>query len=152
MKTIMYLLLLCLLNYNCKNNKDNNPVDTSFLSSNESLVWANEFENAVIYYRFINDVNHPIEYWVKDKDCYQHFLDSLEKNNAITINSKDTLEVTIHDKAGDIDYVEKITLTGMGDYIEALFRYYENGKMYDHGNFRFSKSDLEVDGLKLCEN
>lgn len=152
MKTIMYLLLLCLLNYNCKNNNDNNPVDVSFLSSNESTVWANEFENAVIYYRFTNDVTQPVEYWVKDKDCYRYSLNSLGKNDVITINSRDTLEVTRHDNAGDIDYVEKITLTGMGDYIEALFRYYENGKMYDHGNFRFLKTDLDVENLKLCKN
>lgn len=151
MKTVMFLLLLCLLNYNCRNNNYNDPVETTFLSLNESSVWANEFENAVIYYRFINDENHPIEYWVKDKDCYQYFLDSLEVNHAITLNSRDTLEVAIHDKEGDIDYVEKITLTGMGNRIEALFRYYENGKLYDHGTFNFLKSDLDVENLQLCK-
>ncbi|MFH4967273.1 hypothetical protein V8G61_03625 [Gaetbulibacter sp. M240] len=153
MKNLIYLLILSLLNYNCRQQVyDENPFETTFLNLNDNTVWANKFENSVTYYRFINDMNRPLEYWVKDTDCYQYFLDSFENDDVITLNSKDTFEITIKNDAEDIEYIEKITLTDAGNVIKALIRYYENGDLYDQGTIEFSKSDLDVSSLKLCED
>ena len=139
MKNLIYLLILSLLNYNCKQQGyDSNPIGTTFLNLNENTVWANKFENSVTYYRFINDMNRPLEYWVKDTDCYQYFLDSFE--------------ITLKNQEENIEYIEKITLTKTGNVIKALISYYENGELYDQGTIEFSKSDLDVTSLKLCEN
>ncbi|GAA4281060.1 hypothetical protein [Gaetbulibacter aestuarii] len=151
MKKLIYLLPIFLILFTC-NNKDNvndtNP--ETFLEQFENTVWLSNVDEVNTYIRFINDLNHPIEFWVDEGDCFYYDQEDFSEGGSVSENLNNILEFTYSETYGDIEYVEIVTVTVSGNTMVVKYVDYENGEIIESGSVYFSKSTENVDDFTLC--
>lgn len=159
MKKLIYILVLPLFIFNCSKSDDDNlktPVDdnlnTTFLEKYEGTVWISNELDVTSYIRFINNLNTPLENWIDMTDCYYYYLQTLYEGDTLSENSNDTLEFRYVESDEGVEYLDIITLTASGNTIEAEYKYYEDGDLYESGTLYLSKSSIDVDGFILCDD
>lgn len=151
MKKIMYLLPIFLILFTCsKSDNENPPNVTTFLEQYENTVWISNADEANTYVRFVNDLNHPIEFWIDNGDCFYFDQEDFSEGGSVTKNLNNILEFTYSETYGDIEYVEIVTITISGNSMVASYVDYENGEKIGSGSIYFTKSTENVDDFILC--
>ena len=148
MKKLFFLFVIPLILFNCDKDDDGNA-PLSFLEKHQGTVWQDS-SSGEEYFRFINNVNSPLESWFFWVDCYEYDLAVFGEGQTININSNNTFEVETVEFDGLNEYLDIITLTISGNSLELSYRYYENGEMYASGSEFYTASTVDVDSLTLC--
>ncbi|MFH4967275.1 hypothetical protein V8G61_03635 [Gaetbulibacter sp. M240] len=153
MKKSIYLIPFIFIIFTCsKSDPVTNTTSQTFLEKYAGTVWTTSDDDVTTYIRFVNNMNHPIEYWIDANECFYYLLEEFFENDAITQNLNDTIEFTYTENDGDIVYVDIITVTVSGNTMVAAYEYYEDDTLYESGSIIFIKSSEKVDDFILCDD
>lgn len=122
---------------NCDSDDDDDIKDQTFLEKNDGTKWKILEDGILVYMRLNDDMNKPIEIWMKNMDldkriddpiCYYYsddMLDVDEEGIEIIENSANKLEFTYFGEETWEMAVEgnrlKMTFTSMNDQVEFIY-------------------------------
>ena len=180
MKKIMLRLFLSLVLFSCSKDdiEEFDKVDKTFLEKFEGTTWKYwnfETNPKKFYFRFINDLNKPVEYWWRSERanesnnyCFEHKYVTLSEKmgESITINthsmdenilgkeqSNGTLEYRSSQIIDEIEHLQITTFDITDDIMIYKYEEFKNGGLTCLEIVFFSGhvSSSYVDGLILCE-
>jgi hypothetical protein len=179
MKRIILFLFISLVIVTCSKDvsEDFDNVGKTFLEKYEGTTWKYwnfEANPEKFYFRFINDLNKPVEYWWRsdranesNNYCFEHKFVNLteEMGESITINthymdedvlgndqSNGTLEYKSSQTVDGIEHLQITTFDITDNVMFYKFEQYKNGDLTYKSIVVFSGhvSSSHVDGLILC--
>ncbi|NNK83774.1 MAG: hypothetical protein HKO92_11675 [Flavobacteriaceae bacterium] len=150
MKRIIYILILFLFFSNCSDSCDINT-DIPFLEKYEGTVWLKSNPEQVLYIRFINSSDTPLEYWIRNLDCFNYRLEKLYGDNCLTINLEDTLEFRYCRNIDATDYINIIKIEISDIVLSLKNEHYEDELLVSTEYLNYDKSKEDVDKLPLCD-
>ena len=150
-KKIIYFLVISLCIFSCSTTDDQN-LDVTFLEKYEGTVWLKNNPEQVLYIRFINNPNTPLEYWIKDDTCFNYYLEKFFKDKSLTVNSENTLEFSYYRCIDATECVNIITLEVIENSIQLESKHFEDGILVATENLDYTKSNKDVDNFILCNN
>ncbi|GAA4281061.1 hypothetical protein [Gaetbulibacter aestuarii] len=149
MKKIIYLLPLILISFTCSNNDSVDiPESETFLERYDSTVWVSNTDDKNNYIRFLNDLDHPIEYWLDGGACFYYMREDFTMQGSIIENLNNRLAFQYFENDGDTTYLDKVTITISGSIMIASYEFYENETLYESGSIYFTKSNKSVDDFE----
>ena len=149
MKKIFFLLVLSLIVFNCSEDDEGN-VTITFLEKHGGSIWQ-ESGSVEYFFRFINNVDNPLESWFLWDNCYEYSLTDFGESQTIIRNSNNTLEVEFIEFDGGFEYRELVVITVSGSSLELAYEFFENGELYESGSEFYVASSTNVDDLDLCD-
>ena len=157
MKKILFLVLSLIL-LNCSSNDDsNNSIDfdpnKTFLENFDETEWKRYNSNNEDYIKITNNFNYPVEFYLKDVNCYRTWPDCfggpfLAENETLSLDIIEDLgnifrfRTIIENLETNYTYTTNYTLTITDD--ELLLQWTRNIGSYI-GHRRFDKVNTEID-------
>lgn len=149
MKKLVYVLPIILIFFACSSNDSVDiPESETFLERYDSTVWVTNTDDTNNYIRFVNDLNHPIEYWLDGGACFYYMREDFTSEGSLIENLNNTLAFQYIENDGDTIYLDKVTITISGSIMVATYEYYENSVLYESGSIYFTKSTKSVDDFE----
>ena len=177
MKKIIYILALSLFVFNCSKD-DIKVVNPTFLEKYDGTTWKywNFMSNPPkFYFRFIYDLNNPVEYWWRSDSanesnnyCFEHEFVTLSEENrgSISINtyykdkgildnerSNGILEYRAYRNIDGIEYLDITSFDISNNIMIYEYELYKNEDLIKSNTVVFSghMNPSHVDGLILCD-
>ena len=155
MEKIIYLFVLLIFVIGCNKPEDDILNDTNsiitFLEKFEGTVWLKDNPKQVLFLRFINRTETPLEYWIKDISCYHYTLERIYDDTTLAINLENVLEFRYYRNIDATDYINIITIEVFDNIMLLESKHYEDDILVSIENLNYDKSIEDVDKLPLCE-
>ena len=155
MKKIIYLFVLSIFVTGCSKPYDDisneNNSNITFLEKFEGTVWLKDNPKQVLFLRFINRTETPLEYWIKNISCYDYTLERIYDDTTLAINLENILEFRYYRNIDATDYINIITIEVLGNNMQLESKHYEDDILVYIENLNYDKSIVDVDKLPLCD-
>lgn len=155
MKKIIYLFVLSIFVIGCSKPDDDISNDSNsnitFLEKFEGTVWLKDTQKQVLFLRFINRSETPLEYWIKDISCYNYTLERIYDDTTLYINLENVLGFRYYRNIDATDYINIITIEVLDNIMLLESKHYEDDILVSIEYLNYDKSIEDVDKLPLCD-
>lgn len=156
MKNLLHILVVAFIITSCSKPEDDllneSNSNITFLEKHQGSVWLKDNPEQVLFIRFINKTETPLEYWIKDIKCYNYRLERIYDDNSLTINLENVLEFRYYRNIDATEYINIITIEVIDNKIQLESKHYEDDVLVSIEYLNYDKSNEDVDKLPLCDS